>query len=309
MNKILSVLVTVHNSEYTFRQSILSAIGSMQQSLSECEIIIINDSSIDNSAHEIQKVADIYPTLVKVFNVNFSNVGMSRNFGVEQCQGKYITMFDSDDLIVSHGYDNAIGFLKSYEPDMYLTKLIEVKKSEHLTFKNRCLSHPVKVSKEKVMVDFIRHKKIQGHFIGQFIKSTILKRLKFPEFKCYEDHYLFPEVVVNCERFIFSGKGLYLYIKSIGSLSACVTNDKIRNLVSAVLNTEKFFSGASKRELACHWIDIYVKHYEKITDGEIIKVVKNKIKEINVLGFILDPFIRISYKRKLVSILTKINHQ
>ncbi|MCD8260201.1 MAG: glycosyltransferase [Bacteroides sp.] len=97
----VSVIIPVYNSE-EFLVSTLNSVIS--QTLSELEIICINDCSTDRSAEILSEFACKDKRVVVYTNAENVGAALSRNKGLERATGKYVTFMDSDDRL---------------EPDMY----------------------------------------------------------------------------------------------------------------------------------------------------------------------------------------------
>lgn len=89
---LVSVIIPVFNEEKTIERTIRSVLA---QTFSEFELIIINDGSTDSSLETISSIKD---RRLKVFSYENSGVAESRNRGITQATGEYITFLDADDL-------------------------------------------------------------------------------------------------------------------------------------------------------------------------------------------------------------------
>jgi len=92
--RAVSAIISVYNvKEYLVRcmDSLLS------QSMSDFEIIMVDDGSTDGSA----ELCDTYKTLSNVEVIHISNGGVSnaRNVGLDSAKGKYIAFVDADDYV------------------------------------------------------------------------------------------------------------------------------------------------------------------------------------------------------------------
>ena len=92
MEKI-SIIVPVYNSEKYLNKCINNLI---KQTLTDIEIIIINDGSVDNSDKIIRSYKD---KRIKYLNKKNEGIAVTRNKGIKKATGKYITFVDSDDYI------------------------------------------------------------------------------------------------------------------------------------------------------------------------------------------------------------------
>lgn len=94
----VSIVVPVYNSEKYIERCINSLIN---QTISNIEIIIVNDGSTDDSLDIINKYCSL-DKRIKLINKNNTGVSDSRNIGIENSTGDYITFVDSDDWIDSN---------------------------------------------------------------------------------------------------------------------------------------------------------------------------------------------------------------
>lgn len=89
---LISVIIPVYNSEKTIKETIESVLN---QTVTDLEIIVINDGSKDKSLEVISRIVD--PRL-KIFSYPNAGVSASRNRGISQATGEYISFLDADDL-------------------------------------------------------------------------------------------------------------------------------------------------------------------------------------------------------------------
>lgn len=95
MKKLLSIIITVYNSE-KYLEGLLNTIKN--QNLKDCEIIIIDDNSQDNSIKIITlTLSNLEYKLIKL--QENKGVAFARQVGLKNANGKYILFVDSDDYI------------------------------------------------------------------------------------------------------------------------------------------------------------------------------------------------------------------
>lgn len=93
----VSVIVPVYNTEKYLEQAVLSL---MNQSLTDIEIILINDGSTDNSLEVLSRLA-INDERIRVLTQENGGPSKARNHGVTISRGRYLYFMDSDDYISS----------------------------------------------------------------------------------------------------------------------------------------------------------------------------------------------------------------
>ena len=91
----LSVIIPIYNSESYLREAIDSVIN---QTLSEIEIICINDGSTDNSLEIINEYAAKDERL-KVIDKPNEGYGKTINRGLDEAKGEFAAVFEPDDIL------------------------------------------------------------------------------------------------------------------------------------------------------------------------------------------------------------------
>lgn len=94
---ILSVIVPVYNAAKYLERCIDSI---SNQSISNIEIICINDGSIDTSLEILKEFANA-DTRIRIINQPNQGVSAARNAGLKAVQGKYVCFVDAD-FCLSH---------------------------------------------------------------------------------------------------------------------------------------------------------------------------------------------------------------
>jgi glycosyltransferase involved in cell wall biosynthesis len=89
---LVSVIIAAYNSENTIIETINSVLS---QTLSDLEIIVIDDGSTDKTCQRIQEIVD---RRVRLFPYQNGGVAKARNRGIAKAQGEYIAFLDHDDL-------------------------------------------------------------------------------------------------------------------------------------------------------------------------------------------------------------------
>ena len=92
----VSVIIPVYNVEKFLRDCIESVIN---QTLSDIEIICINDGSPDNSIDILNEYASIDPRITVISQEN-RGLSVARNRGMRLAKGKYLYFIDSDDKLL-----------------------------------------------------------------------------------------------------------------------------------------------------------------------------------------------------------------
>lgn len=115
----ISVIIPVYNSSQYLKDCLNSVLN---QTLSDLEIIAIDDNSSDNSLEILNDFAQKYPQMHVYHNEKNLGQGKTRNRGLALATGEYIGFVDSDDLIHPKMYETMYqGALKHNRPEIVTT--------------------------------------------------------------------------------------------------------------------------------------------------------------------------------------------
>lgn len=86
----VSVIIPVYNGDRFVAQAIDSV---LQQTMADCEIIVVDDGSTDCTADMLQG----YGNSIRVIRQENQGVAIARNVGIQQAQADFIAFLDADD--------------------------------------------------------------------------------------------------------------------------------------------------------------------------------------------------------------------
>jgi glycosyltransferase involved in cell wall biosynthesis len=91
----ISVVIPVYNAKDYLYDCIKSL---LDQTLNDCEFILVNDGSTDNSREIIEKYQKEDSRLVLINQEN-KGIGEARNTGIDIAKGEYVGFLDNDDFV------------------------------------------------------------------------------------------------------------------------------------------------------------------------------------------------------------------
>lgn len=91
---LVSVVVATRNNERTIGQALRSL---LEQTLSQIEIVVVDDASTDRSVEIVTELMRADKRLRLLVNENRLGTGLSRNIGMMASRGEFITFQDGDD--------------------------------------------------------------------------------------------------------------------------------------------------------------------------------------------------------------------
>jgi teichuronic acid biosynthesis glycosyltransferase TuaG len=110
MNDLISVIVPVYDAARFLDDTINTVLA---QTYTNWELILVDDHSTDNSVEIIKSYREKDARIKLFTNAKNSGAAISRNRGIDESHGRYITFLDSDDLWVPEKLERQVGFMRS----------------------------------------------------------------------------------------------------------------------------------------------------------------------------------------------------
>ena len=112
----ISIVIPVHNIEKYLSQCLESI---KNQTLSDFEVICINDGSTDSSLKILKDFAS-KDSRFKIIDKKNEGQGVARNLGISKSEGEYILCMDSDDWLETDGLKKAYNKIKNDNADILI---------------------------------------------------------------------------------------------------------------------------------------------------------------------------------------------
>lgn len=225
MNNSINVSIIIPNyncGEYLERclQSIIN------QTYQEFEIIFVDNNSTDNSLDIVNGFIKKYPQKIKLFHQPQKGVSFSRNLGLDNASGKYISFIDADDYIAPTFLEKMIHNIEESQSDLcecgridilpqHTFKTVFTRKENIISLSNKSNLH---IGTIMVWDKIFKKEIIDNHSI------------RFNNQINYSEDILFIFTYkLYCSSFSFNHECLYFYDKTRIS-SICNTNSNIMQI-------------------------------------------------------------------------------
>ena len=115
----ISIILPVFNRAEFLSRAIESV---LQQTISDWELIVVNDGSTDNSVEVAKKYASEHPQII-CLDLKHEGVSSAINSGFARSRGQYITTLDSDDYYKKNHLEDNLKYLQlNPEIDLLMAK-------------------------------------------------------------------------------------------------------------------------------------------------------------------------------------------
>jgi glycosyltransferase involved in cell wall biosynthesis len=214
MNEILiSVIIPVKNTSKYLNICLESILKNTYKNI---EIIAIDDNSNDDSLNILKAYEKRYKKISIYHNNKTLGQSATRNIGLANAQGEYISFIDSDDYISSTMYQNMINKIKEHNyPDIIETNLIFVKDDHYyqkdLTFANS--NRAIIINKKDNILN------TSPSVCNKLFKKELIKNYKFINTK-WEDTAFTTTMYLRANKIIKTFNPDYFYRKTKDGVSS-----------------------------------------------------------------------------------------
>ncbi len=208
----LSVIVPVYNVEKYLAACVDSL---LKQTLSDMEIILVDDGSKDSSGAICDRYAAENPEKVKCLHIDNGGQGRARNFALPMTQGEYLGFVDSDDWVLPEMYEKLCRRADETGADIVACDFLErFDDGTEREVPGAFQDHPLSFA---------------GSCCNKVFRASLVNSLRFPEERLwYEDFYFSAVMLIRSEDTEYLREPLYIYRR--GQPSTMHNNNAAKNL-------------------------------------------------------------------------------
>lgn len=297
---LVSVVVATYRQDTSFKQAILSL---LQQTYRPLEVVIVDDNADANWNMAVEHILNsLSPTFEEVGIVwkyirNQTNKGSAetRNVGIQQSSGSYVSFLDDDDYYSPEKIQHQIVSMQRANADFGITDIRFVNDhGKQIEYRSR--SYLLDNKRSSYLALHLMHH-MSGTDTLMFRKAYLLSIGGFPPIDLGDEFYLMLQAIL--------AGGTLCYLPECG-VTACVHEgevglssgrNKLRCENSLHEVKKKYFSYLTKKEIKY----INMRHYAVIAFAEIRMKHKKAFVKAGIHSFMSSPIdcFRLLMKRKL----------
>ena len=215
---LFSIIVPVYNTEKYIAKCLKSIENAMD---TDCEVIIVNDGSTDDSKKVIQEYINNLPEKYKnnFIYTEKENKGLAdtKNVGIKMSRGKFISVVDSDDYISEEFYTIARKYVDKYSIIIYDLYIV-YEKNKKQNYTSRAYRDYI----ENELASYLNGA-MSGSSCNKIIKKDLYDNHSFPVGKEYEDTAVTPFILSECDNIKYVPYPMYYYLQREKSIVASNT--------------------------------------------------------------------------------------
>ena len=267
----VSVVIPVYNVENYVRDCLDSIVN---QTLTDIEIICINDGSPDNSLDILYEYANKDKRITVIDQENGGHA-VATNRGIELATGECLFLMDSDDVLELNALELSFNRLKEKDVDFVIFKAINYNDAEDRYYETEVYS--MNKIYNKVGDEVFNYQDIGDLMFQASVTpwSKLYKRdfvnnehIRFPEGLIFEDNVFFFKALLKAKRICFLNE--FLFIRRWYSTSSTTNGDlrfldsiSVANLIIQVFKENNEFDNY-KRNILDNKISLNFMRYTKI---------------------------------------------
>lgn len=237
MNPLVSVIVPVYNVEAYLEQCLDSL---CKQSLTDIEVILVDDASPDRSGDICDKYATENPHFKVIHHTENKGLSAARNSGIRKASGEYLMFVDSDDWVHPYFCKTAYEYANEHQADIVM-----------FNYKHIASADNSEVNAPKVFKSFREGDQTPREAMDMILadggnaawnkiyKKHLFDDISYPEGFLYEDTGATYKLVHKASRFCFLDHVLYYQRIRPGSITNTPISEKVLN-DRAILNTQRY---------------------------------------------------------------------
>lgn len=316
-NPKISIIVPVYNVE-KFLAECLDSIFS--QSFEDFEVLLVNDASEDGSREICERYAK-QDARIRILE-NEKNLGLSltRNHGIREAKGEYVTFIDSDDLI-DRNYLIKLFSVAEQEN----AEVVSMGYTEYVRGQNGKYIHGRQINIVKSLGRILDDRKNRMKFMcswgmlliacGKLYRRDFLQRyrLKFEEILS-EDILFGFAVLYAADKYMLIQDNLYYYRQNPDSITRGGNIEKLRKALESSIRVHRFVNLYLKRmpdveadkEMVkkiheffteALWTYLFFKIAKDVPESEIFEMADGVFKELmpgdsEFIGYLFRRFYR-----------------
>lgn len=282
---MISVIVPVYNAEKHLCRCIDSILA---QTMSDFELLLINDGSKDNSG----TICDEYATRdyrISVFHKENGGASSARNVGLDKAKGEWIAFIDSDDYVLSTFLSTHVQLIQDGADLCVLGIIPDYSISEEFRITKSSFNYNGDIQTYLLLNDC----QMGGSLCNKLFKSSIIKEkgLRLNEsFKFREDEEFLLRYMQHTNSIVATSKQCYVYL--ISSVIKYVDAYNLETYISMYRSVVKIYDGKAnyvtdsyQTELCHEWLASL-----KTDTKRAIKTMPRIIRVIGKRIFRIAPF-------------------
>lgn len=267
MTPLVSVIVATYRREAPLERALNSL---AEQTFSQFEIIVVDDNSTPEWNQKVNNIITSfqckYPQIELCYIVNEKNRGsaQTRNIGIEEARGTYITFLDDDDIYLPEKINRQVNFMLRGNYDYSVTDLDLYNENDQL-IDRRTRSNIQETTQQALLEYHLKHH-ITGTDTMMFRKEYLVEIGKFAPIDVGDEFYLMHRAIEGNGSFgHLNGSDIKAYVHTGENDGISSGESKIKGENDLYEYKKKFFEKLDSKSVRY----IKMRHYAVLAFAEM----------------------------------------
>ena len=253
----VSIVVPVYNTA-AYLDACLEAL--VTQSLSEIEVIVVDDGSTDKATVEKCDEWGARDERIRVFHLENGGLSAARNRGARLASAEFIGFVDSDDIVHHEMFEVLLDIAESSGAQLACCDVLDLHEGDRAAFSDVVKPHPCEVLTVEEAIKGMVCSKLPRIWVPThlYARSIFEKGFEFPLGKTYEDAHCIFETFENVSRVALTSEKLYGYFHHGGTITTSGYSAKTHDIIDAwdhcmEVSLDKYPSLCDDLRFRCFW--------------------------------------------------------
>jgi phosphorylcholine metabolism protein LicD/glycosyltransferase involved in cell wall biosynthesis len=242
----VSVIVPVYNVEKYLPQCLESLVN---QTLSDIEIIVVNDGATDNSQSIIDTFAEKHPN-IKAFTKKNGGLSDARNYGMKHATGDFIGFVDSDDFVDVTMFEKLYNRAVETDSDIVICNHNNIVLNRWGKIRS---SRLVKVEKPMAFGKSIYESPeilayAKSYAWNKLYKRETIEGFEFPKGQLFEDSAVVYNILSAAKKVEYLPEALYFYVVGRAGAITASFNSRIYDIFKSCDSMIEHYKNIGKYE-------------------------------------------------------------
>lgn len=229
---MISVIIPIYNSGELLKRLINNL---LRQTYYDLEILLINDGSTDNTEQICKEIVEKDIRFQYFYQKN-AGVSAARNYGIIKSRGEYIAFLDADDEIDNNYFEELLSICQ--DTDIAICD-VRIEDTRGTLISRFTLPKQVLTSEEALNY-LLKRQNINSGPCAKLFRYSVVKQLKFPELKVYEDILFVMKAFANAHTIGITDNTAYHYYQNEQSAMHNLAQSPLIDIVVATDEIMKF---------------------------------------------------------------------
>ena len=249
-NPAISIIIAMYNAQRYIEDCLKTL---LYQTFQDFEVIIVDDCSTDRSAEIVKSFMNRFDGRLQLLKTkrNSGTPGLPRNLALKSARGKYITFFDSDDMLTKTALEELYNLAEEFDAEVvHPERYYEMPDgTNHITPRTFQMPPFVKAPALETedlgdRVERFTQKKFLWWACNKLFRRDFLikNNIKFPNMTSFEDLILLFCCLIRAKNYLRVPNVVYIYRTRNDSLSHGGRHplEVANNLIEAVKVMDRF---------------------------------------------------------------------